>query len=128
MENSCPFCDPKVSDILLRNDLFYARADRFPVSPGHLLIIPFRHTADFFDLTPGERSSALELVWESQKYLTNDAKPTPDGFNVGVNVGASAGQTVMHLHIHLIPRFSGDMSNPAGGVRGVIPEKRIYQD
>lgn len=126
METQCPFCNPSTTDMVLRNPLFYARYDRYPVSKGHLLIIPFRHVADFFQLTDAERSAAFELVWQARSKL--DLELRPDGYNVGVNVGQIAGQTVMHVHIHLIPRYQGDMEQPEGGVRGVIPEKRIYRN
>jgi diadenosine tetraphosphate (Ap4A) HIT family hydrolase len=125
MEHQCPFCNPSATDKVLENALFYARYDRYPVSKGHLLIIPFRHVADFFLLTDEERRAAFELVWQARSKL--DSELRPDGYNVGVNVGQSAGQTVMHVHIHLMPRYHGDMDRPEGGVRGVIPEKRIYR-
>jgi len=125
MEKPCPFCNIPPAEVVMQNDLCYARFDRYPVAKGHLLIIPFRHVADFFDLSPAERDAALALVWRAREKL--DADFHPDGYNVGVNVGEPAGQTVMHVHIHLIPRYTGDMQNPEGGVRGVIPEKRIYR-
>lgn len=125
MTQACPFCSPPTREIILKNSLCYARYDRYPVSPGHILIIPFRHVADFFELTSEEQEGAWDLVFQSRKLIMFERKP--DGFNVGVNVGQSAGQTVMHVHIHLIPRFQGDMDRPEGGVRGVIPEKRIYR-
>jgi diadenosine tetraphosphate (Ap4A) HIT family hydrolase len=124
MEKTCPFCQPPPVDIVLKNQLCYARHDRYPVSKGHLLIIPFRHVSDFFALTDHERSAAFELVWQAKAKL--DSELRPDGYNVGVNIGQTAGQTVMHVHIHLIPRYLGDMDRPEGGVRGVIPEKRTY--
>ena len=124
MEKTCPFCQPPPADMVLKNHLCYARYDRYPVGKGHLLIIPFRHIADFFALTGQERSAAFELGWQAKAKL--DSELRPDGYNVGVNIGQTAGQTVMHVHIHLIPRYLGDMARPEGGVRGVIPEKRIY--
>lgn len=125
MERKCPFCQPDPSEIAVQNQICYARYDRYPVTKGHLLIIPFRHVADFFDLTESERTAVLELLWQCRSRLAEALHP--DGFNVGVNVGQPAGQTVMHVHVHLIPRYSGDMERPEGGVRGVIPEKRIYR-
>lgn len=125
MERTCPFCQPPANDMVLQNQLCYARYDRYPVGKGHLLIIPFRHVADFFELTEDERKAAFELVWQAKAKLESHLHP--DGYNVGVNVGQTAGQTVMHVHIHLIPRYQGDMERPEGGVRGVIPEKRIYR-
>jgi diadenosine tetraphosphate (Ap4A) HIT family hydrolase len=125
MEKLCPFCNVPPADLLLQNDLCYARFDRYPVAEGHLLIIPFRHIASVFDLTERERNAALELLWKAKDYL--EAAFHPAGYNIGANAGQVAGQTIMHVHIHLIPRYTGDMENPEGGVRGVIPEKRIYR-
>jgi len=120
----CPFCSPVASEIVLQNPLCYSRYDRYPVGKGHLLIVPFRHVANFFELTQDERKAAFELVWQANAKLDGDLHP--DGYNVGVNVGASAGQTVMHVHIHLIPRYQGDVPDPRGGVRFVIPKKAKY--
>ena len=121
---TCPFCNPPPEDIVLANGLCYARYDRYPVSPGHLLLIPFRHVAGLFDATDAELAALLALVREAKTLL--DEQYRPDGYNVGVNVGTAAGQTVMHLHVHLIPRYAGDVDDPRGGVRGAIPEKRVY--
>ena len=120
----CPFCNPPPEDIVLSNNLCYARYDKFPASPGHLLIIPFRHVAGLFDATDEEQAALLALVRGAKHLL--DGRFHPDGYNVGVNVGAAAGQTVMHLHVHVIPRYAGDVEDPRGGVRGAIPEKRRY--
>jgi diadenosine tetraphosphate (Ap4A) HIT family hydrolase len=98
--------------------------DAFPVSPGHSLVILRRHTADFFDMTREETASLLELLRQTRTRLQATLKPS--GYNVGVNVGQAAGQTVMHVHLHLIPRFNGDASNPIGGVRNVMPGKGRY--
>ena len=124
MNAQCPFCSPVASEIVLQNPLCYSRYDRYPVGKGHLLIVPFRHVANFFELTQDERKAAFELVWQGQAKLDRDLHP--DGYNVGVNVGAAAGQTVMHVHIHLIPRYHGDVPDPRGGVRFVIPKKAKY--
>ncbi|MDO9538618.1 MAG: HIT family protein [Methanocalculus sp.] len=121
---TCPFCDPVSSDIVLKNDLAYARFDLYPVSPGHLLIIPFRHVASFFEATGDEEAALLSLVHDARRLL--DEHYAPDGYNIGVNIGAAAGQSVMHLHLHVIPRYKGDMEEPKGGVRGVIPGRRVY--
>ena len=120
----CPFCNPSKDEIVLANNLCYARYDKYPVSPGHLLIIPFRHVANFFDATDAEHTALLALVREAKTLL--DEQFHPDGYNVGVNVGKTAGQTVMHLHVHVIPRYAGDVEDPRGGVRGAIPEKQVY--
>jgi diadenosine tetraphosphate (Ap4A) HIT family hydrolase len=109
---------------VLRNELCYARWDRYPVNPGHLLIIPFRHVADYFNLTSQEDEAVRSLLTLGRKLLVE--RHTPNGFNVGVNIGEAGGQTVWHVHVHLIPRYKGDIDNPRGGVRGVIPGKRIY--
>jgi len=89
--------------------------------PGHLLLIPFRHVADFFD---AELAALLALVRDAKTLL--DERFHPDGYNIGVNVGEAAGQTVMHLHVHVIPRYAGDVADPRGGVRGAVPERRVY--
>jgi diadenosine tetraphosphate (Ap4A) HIT family hydrolase len=119
---TCPFCTP--DDKVIANDLVYARYDLYPVNEGHLLIIPDRHFSDFFQATQEEQNAIFELIDQGKSLL--DKERSPDGYNIGINVGIAAGQTVMHLHVHLIPRYIGDMSDPRGGVRGVIPEKQSY--
>ena len=121
---TCPFCNPLNEEVVLANDLCYARYDKFSVSSGHLLLIPFRHIPALFDATDEEQIALLALVREAKALL--DEQSHPDGYNVGVNVGKAAGQTVMHLHVHLIPRYAGDVADPRGGVRGAVPEKRKY--
>lgn len=118
-EQGCPFCNPAEKDILVRNDLAYARMDRFPVSRGHVLAIPFRHYQSFFDSTPEERSALLDLIVMLRGHT--DELYRPDGYNIGVNVGRYAGQAVMHLHFHVIPRYRGDAKGHHGGMRWVIP-------
>lgn len=120
----CPFCNPIAEDIVARSDLCYAMWDRFPVNKGHLLIIPFRHTPDFFSMTPEERDGVVSLVASCKEVIEENF--TPDGYNIGFNVGEAAGQTLMHCHCHVIPRYAGDVPEPRGGVRGVVPEKRDY--
>lgn len=119
---NCIFCDMK--DYILENDLAYAIFDKFPVNKGHMLFIPKRHVKDFFDITKEEREAIFSLIDEGKKLL--DEKYSPDGYNVGVNCGEVSGQTVMHVHVHLIPRYFGDTKCPKGGVRGVIPDKMKY--
>nr|WP_270941212.1 HIT family protein [Romboutsia lituseburensis] len=119
---SCIFCE--MNNYILENEVAYAIFDKFPVNEGHMLFIPKRHVKDFFDLTRNERESIFELVDEGKKLL--DEKYSPDGYNVGINCGEVSGQTVMHVHVHLIPRYMGDTSCPKGGVRGVIPDKMKY--
>lgn len=118
----CPFCSPDAT--VLENDLAYARYDLYPVSPGHLLVIPRRHTASWFDLTPAEQTAVLALVTRAKTLL--DTTYRPDGYNIGVNCGTAAGQTVMHVHLHVIPRYLGDVPNPRGGIRAVIAAKQNY--
>ena len=120
----CPFCNPLAEDIIARNELCYARWDIFPVSKGHLLIIPFRHVADFFSMTVEEKQAMVGLIDECKGVIEENFQPA--GYNIGINVGEAAGQTVMHCHCHIIPRYAGDIRNPRGGVRGVVPGKREY--
>jgi diadenosine tetraphosphate (Ap4A) HIT family hydrolase len=121
---TCPFCNPSDNDVIVRNELCYARYDQYPVSKGHLLVIPFRHIANFFDTTKEEKNSLFELI-EACKTILNE-QYTPDGYNIGMNIGEVAGQTVMHCHVHVIPRYRGDSDSPRGGIRGVIPAKKDY--
>jgi diadenosine tetraphosphate (Ap4A) HIT family hydrolase len=121
--NPCLFCkDPR--GVSLQNELAYSARDSYAVSPGHTLVIPRRHVASFFDLTPEEIQACMELMAEERKRLDDEFKP--DGYNVGVNVGPAAGQSILHAHIHVIPRYKGDVENPQGGVRHVIPKKAYY--
>ena len=98
--------------------------DGYPVSPGHSLIIPKRHVASFFDLSDDERTSLFRLLTEAKAGL--DVEFKPDGYNIGINDGVAAGQTVFHLHVHLIPRYQGDLPDPRGGVRCIFPDKANY--
>ena len=118
----CLFCTPR--GVTRQNALAYCTRDSFPVSAGHSLVVPFRHCPSFFDLSPEESAACVELLVSARREL--DAELGPDGYNVGINVGRAAGQSVMHVHIHLIPRYAGDHPGPAGGVRQVIPWKADY--
>lgn len=121
--NPCLFCgDPR--GVSLQNDLAYSARDSYGVSPGHTLVIPKRHVAGFFDLKSEEISACMDLITEERKLL--DEEFNPDGYNIGVNIGAAAGQSILHVHIHIIPRYKGDVENPQGGVRHVIPKKAHY--
>ena len=119
----CIFCEPE-DRIILENDLAYAMFDKFPVSEGHALVIPKRHVAGYFDLLFEEQIACLMIINDLKKMI--DKKYNPDGYNVGVNVGRTAGQSVFHVHIHLIPRYEGDIDNPLGGIRNVIANKADY--
>ena len=121
---SCPFCDLQEDRVLAQNELAIALWDGYPVSPGHALIIPRRHTRGWFDATELEQSALLALVNTAKSVI--DDRHRPDGYNIGINSGAAAGQTVFHLHVHLIPRFLGDVDDPRGGVRHVIPANAKY--
>ena len=118
----CPFCNP--DDILLENDLAFAKYDLYPVSPGHVLVVPKRHTASWFDLTPAEQTAMFALADQTKKLL--DERYAPAGSNLGINCGEAAGQTIMHVHLHIIPRYFGDVPNPRGGIRAVIAAKQDY--
>jgi diadenosine tetraphosphate (Ap4A) HIT family hydrolase len=120
----CPFCHLEPERVLDENDLAIALADAFPVSQGHGLVVSRRHVADFFELSSAEVAALVELLFRMKGRLT--AELDPGGFNIGVNVGTAAGQTFMHVHVHLIPRFPGDVTDPRGGVRNVIPGKGPY--
>ena len=123
--DNCPFCSVESErEIIASSSLSLAFFDGFPVSPGHVLIIPRRHVASFFDLTQEERLDLLKLADDVKRIV--DGRYHPDGYNIGVNVGEAAGQSIFHVHLHLIPRYAGDVPNPRGGVRGVIPAKQNY--
>jgi diadenosine tetraphosphate (Ap4A) HIT family hydrolase len=123
-ESTCPFCTLPANRIVLENFDGMVIDDGFPISPGHTLIIPRRHVGSFFDLSEAERNSLLSLLEGAKRRL--DKQFGPDGYNIGINDGLAAGQTVPHLHIHLIPRFHGDREDPRGGVRWIISEKADY--
>ena len=123
-EVSCPFCALPAERILILADEALVIRDAFPVSPGHTLVIPRRHIGSFFELTDAERACMVELLAQAKAEL--DLSFQPDGFNIGINDGAAAGQTVQHLHLHLIPRYLGDVPDPRGGVRWVMPGKAKY--
>tara|TARA_Y100001934_G_scaffold254301_1_gene320045 strand:- start:1040 stop:1432 length:393 start_codon:yes stop_codon:yes gene_type:complete len=117
-----PFLDNR--ERILESEIGFVIYDGFPVSEGHCLIVPHRVYSNYFDSTPGEIQGLQRLVIETKALL--DEKFSPDGYNVGINCGEDSGQTVPHVHIHLIPRYKGDVENPLGGVRGVIPSKQKY--
>lgn len=121
---SCPFCSLPPERILRKEELCLAFGDAYPVSLGHTLVIPRRHVASFFEITAEERNELFNLLAWCRNELA--ARHKPAGFNIGVNDGGAAGQTVMHLHVHLIPRYSGDKADPRGGIRWIFPEKADY--
>ena len=123
MDAGCPFCSldrPEIASTALA----VAVSDGYPVSPGHALVIPRRHAAAYFDYSDEEQRDIWRLVDQVRAIL--DEAHQPDGFNIGINVGVAAGQTIMHCHIHVIPRYLGDTENPRGGVRHCIPGKGDY--
>ena len=124
--NPCLFCNIKSNDYALKNDLAYASYDSYPVSKFHCLIIPKRHIKDYFDLSNEELIACNNLIKIIKKEIINKDK-TVKGFNLGTNIGKISGQSIMHCHFHLIPRREGDVENPQGGVRSVIPQKQHYK-
>ncbi|MCB6974320.1 MULTISPECIES: HIT family protein [Butyricimonas] len=121
----CPFCNlEKDIEIICETENCVAFYDGFPVSPGHALIVPKRHVANYFELSRAEVQVMQDVLRHVKQII--DERYDPDGYNIGVNVNESAGQSVFHVHMHLIPRYRGDVENPKGGVRGVIPNKQKY--
>ena len=123
--NPCLFCNINSKDLVFDNEFAFASFDSYPISKYHSLIVPKRHILDYFELTNDELLACNDLIKKIKKKIQNEDK-TVDGFNIGTNSGALAGQSIMHCHIHLIPRRKGDVDNPQGGVRGVIPSKQHY--
>ncbi|MDO8927034.1 MAG: HIT family protein [Sideroxyarcus sp.] len=121
--NPCLFCSD-ARGVSIQHELAYSARDSYPASPGHTVVIPRRHVSSFFDLTPEEVAACMGLIKEEKKLI--DEEFNPDGYNIGVNVGPAAGQSIFHVHIHIIPRYKGDVENPQGGVRHVIPKKAQY--
>ena len=124
--NPCLFCDIKKSGSAYENELAYASYDSYPVTEHHCLIIPKRHIKDYFDLSNDELVACNELIQIIKKEITKK-DPSVKGFNLGTNIGKVSGQSILHCHFHLIPRREGDVDNPQGGVRSVIPNKQHYK-
>lgn len=123
--SDCIFCNERRhAGALAANELAVALPAGFPVSPGHVLIVPRRHEPDFFSLTAEEQAAMIGLVNPVRTVL--DEQFRPDAYNLGVNAGKAAGQTILHTHLHVIPRYSGDVAEPRGGVRWVLPESARY--
>ncbi len=118
----CVFC--KRYDLVHQADLCFISQDRYPASPGHMLIVPNRHVPNYFDCTQEEVTELWQMVNKAKEYVEKEHQP--DSYNIGINVSKAAGQSVPHTHIHLIPRYFGDVEDPRGGVRSVIPTKRTY--
>lgn len=114
----CPFCEDNNDGVII------TRLDRYPVSPGHTLVMPARHVSSIHDLTVHEQNMLIQALKDAKERLQREYNC--DGFNIGVNLGEAAGQTIEHIHFHVIPRYEGDVPNPRGGVRWVIPEKADY--
>ena len=123
--NPCIFCNTLNKDFVFENDLAFASFDSYPVSKFHSLVIPKRHTENYFDLNNDEILACNDLILKIKNKIQNEDSSVL-GFNIGVNSGKVAGQSILHCHIHLIPRRKGDVENPQGGVRGVIPLKQHY--
>ena len=123
--NLCLFCNTKNKEYIFENNLAYSTFDTYPVSKFHLLIVPKRHIKNYFKLTNNEMIACNKIILLSKNKI-EQMDQTIKGFNIGINCGKVAGQSIMHCHIHLIPRREGDVENPQGGVRGVIPSKQHY--
>lgn len=120
----CPFCEPTANRVFFYNEQVVGVWDAFPVSPGHALLVPRRHVPTWFEATVVEQAALIGAITDAKAVI--EQRHQPDGYNIGINCGAAAGQTVFHLHVHLIPRFQGDAVDPRGGVRHVIADKANY--
>ena len=117
--NDCELCRP--AEVLFESDFAYVRRESTPLSAGHLIVVPRRHVADFFGMSGAEQGSVLALLNRARKWVQEEHRP--DGYNIGVNIGKAAGQSRMHVHVHLIPRYTGDVPDPRGGIRCVLSTK-----
>ena len=120
----CPFCRPDRGRVFHESELVLGLWDGYPISPGHALLVPRRHIDTWFDASANERLGLFQGIDTARAAIRE--RHRPDGFNVGMNIGAAAGQTVPHLHLHVIPRYAGDVEDPRGGVRWVVPERAAY--
>jgi diadenosine tetraphosphate (Ap4A) HIT family hydrolase len=116
----CELCEPK--DVVFESEFAYVRYDSNSLGAGHVIVVPKRHVADFFDMSGAEQGSVLALLNRARRLVQEKHKP--DGYNIGVNIGAAAGQSRMHVHVHLIPRYAGDVPDPRGGIRCVLAKKK----
>ena len=119
MSDGCELCTPDM--VLIEDDLAYVRYDNNSLSKGHVLAVPRRHVADFFDMTAAEKAAILSLLDRATAHIAREH--SPDGYNIGVNIGKAGGQSRMHVHVHLIPRYAGDVPNPSGGIRCVLAKR-----
>ncbi len=124
MDPKCPFCSPEPDIVFHESDLVIGLWDKYPVSLGHALLVPRRHVAGWFDASAEERQALTTALDMARDKILE--RHRPDGFNIGVNSGEASGQTIFHLHVHLIPRYKGDQEDPRGGVRKVMPERADY--
>ena len=124
MKPICPFCNLNKADLIAENDLTVVIRDKHPISSGHSLIVLKKHVESFFHTTDEEKLSLLKAIDQGKNLL--DKKFKSDGYNIGINDGEAAGQTINHLHIHLIPRYEGDSKDPRGGIRWIFPDKAPY--
>lgn len=124
MGEDCVFCNIDYDRVIMDFNYWFVIFDKYPVNEGHMLLIPHRHVENYFELSILEVEKIPYHLDYMREFL--DGKYNPDGYNIGINIGEVAGQTINHVHIHLIPRYEGDIDNPEGGVRGVIPKERIY--
>ena len=124
MKSGCPFCTPDPELVFHESELIVGLWDRYPVSPGHALLVPRRHFAGWFDASLDEQQALVSALESAKREIEKTHEP--DGYNIGVNSGETAGQTIFHLHVHLIPRYTGDLEDPRGGIRHVIPEQARY--
>ncbi len=123
-ERACPFCRADAESVFYEDELVLGLWDAFPVSPGHALLVPRRHAPTWFDATEEEQAALLKAIAKAKEAI--ERRYSPDGWNIGVNVGAAGGQSVFHLHVHVIPRYAGDAAKPRGGVRHVVSGKADY--
>jgi diadenosine tetraphosphate (Ap4A) HIT family hydrolase len=123
---ACPFCSVNQARVFMEGDSIFGIWDEFPVSPGHALLITRRHVPSWFELTAAEMREITAALGTAKAEIELNHKP--DGYNIGINSGEAAGQTIFHLHVHLIPRYQGDIPDPRGGVRNIFPGKAAYWD
>jgi|SRR6056297_1216211 len=124
MEPDCPFCSPDPKLLFHESELVVGLWDRYPVSPGHALLIPRRHIAGWFEASQEEHQALVTALEAAKREI--EKTHGPDGYNIGVNSGEAAGQTVLHLHLHVIPRYTGDEEDPRGGIRKLFPDRAKY--